>query len=137
MPRFRLLQPKQEKTFWITNISNKIVSLSDLAIHIQPYSSINLLDSHHYHLTDEQIFKSTSSGSICKKSDKIKIRLIPPQGKEQIIIPIDHDAVFPSRKRSTVEIDDIHYEELDVSDDNYAEENAELAETDRTNRFNK
>jgi hypothetical protein len=58
-------------SFWITNISKRIVSLSDLGLAVKPMTSINLLDSKHYYLNKEQLTKSETSGSIFAKGIKL------------------------------------------------------------------
>lgn len=121
------MQNLPKETFWITNISKKIVSLSDLAIHIQPLISINLLDSKHHSYTKEDLIKSATTGSLYKKGNLIKIRKIPPEGqKNQIQISVDPNSILPTKPRSVIEIQKIVYEELNVSDDQFAKESAEM-----------
>lgn len=64
--------------FWITNISKMNVSLRDLNLTVKARSSINLMDSKHYRYTLEQLQKSAESGSISRKSDKIKVCIVAP-----------------------------------------------------------
>lgn len=124
--------------FWITNISNRIVSLGDLAVSIQPYSSVNLLDSRHYYLTKAQLFHSATKGSIFKYSNRIIIRQLPPieqRNKDPLVI--EHNPVFPSKRKSAIETENVIYDELLMSDEEYANESAEFAENDRLNKYNK
>lgn len=105
------------KTFWITNFSNRNVTLSDLYISVPAMSSVNLLDRKHYSFTEEQVRKSAESGSIFKKRDKIAVRKVPPQMIPRAKIAIDPHAIIPSRTVSIYEIKQEHYEELNVGED--------------------
>ena len=123
----------EKPAFWITNISPLNVTLADLALNIKARSSVNLLDEKHYKYTLEQIQKSATSGSIFKKRDKIVIRrLAPIIDKENIAI--NREAIIPSRERSIFSFKEEEYEELKVSDDEYAKENAELADVNVTKK---
>ena len=105
----------KEKEFWITNISKKDVSLSDLNFTIRAWSSVNLLSKHHYY-TEDQLNKSLNSGSLFLKRDKLKKRAVPPQvNKEKI--DIDIFAIVPSKPKSIFEIKIEKYEELELSND--------------------
>lgn len=124
---------KQElPTFWVTNISNRNVSLTDLALTVRARSSANLLDKKHYQYNLEQLQKSAESGSIFKKRDKIVVRKVAP---EVLItnVPLTKDMFIPTRERSTLVIKEEHYKELSVeanlSDEEFAKENAEMADT--------
>ncbi len=119
-----------KKDFWITNISNTDVSLADLNLTIRAQSSINLLDNKHYNYTLEQLERSKVSGSLFKKSNKVYVRKVPPMFSK-INLPVVEDAFIPNRKKSLYEIKQEKYEELLISDDEFAEENADLADLDR------
>lgn len=128
---------KETITFWVTNCSNRNVTLADLALNIKAYTSVNLLDKRHYKYTLEQLEKSEKEGSIFNKKTFIKKRLTPPViVKEEM--PFLKDTVIPSRERSTLVIKEMHYKELDISEDDrkkkeeeeYANDNAELADMD-------
>lgn len=116
-------------TFWITNICPRNVSLADLNLTVKAYSSINLLDKNHYSYTLDQIQKSIASGSIFNKRNKIVVRNVPPLTLKDGI-PINKDSIIPSRERSVLSIKNENYDELKITDDEYAEENAELADLD-------
>lgn len=103
-------------TKWITNISNRNVTLSDLNISVPANSSVNLLDKKHYKLTEEQVNKSITNGSIFKKRDKIFIRKIPPQMIARAKIELFPD-IIPSRTTSIYEIKQEDYEELNVGEE--------------------
>ena len=124
-------------TFWVTNISKREVSLRDLNHSIPPMSTVNLLDKRHHSYTKEQLDASASSGSIFTKSDKIKVRLVPPPHLPPNLLPIDRESAIPTRQRSALKIEHVHYEELNISDDEFAKENADLAEQDRLGKYSK
>ena len=115
---------KESSAFWITNISNKNVTLSDLYISVKANSSVNLM-SKHYYFTLEQLEKSVASGSIYKKSDKIKKRKIPPP-PESTILQVDLHSVVPSKPRSIFEIEHKRYIELEISDEDYQAQSGDL-----------
>lgn len=127
---------KIKESFWITNISKKIVSLSDLGICVYPMRSVNLLDEKHYYLTKEQLLKSAEVGSLFIKRDKIVIRQVAPEMPGKNHIPYIDKPIFPSKQRSAQEPENIKYEELNILDEEYAEENAESAEADHLGKWN-
>ena len=116
-------------TFWLTNLSNMNVSLADLNLTVKAYSSVNLLDNRHYYYTLEQLEQSTKSGSIFKKRDKMVVRKIAP-GILKANIPLLRETFIPTRERSTLAIKEEKYEELHVSDEEFAEDNIETAVMD-------
>ena len=116
--------PPKPDHFWVTNTSNCDVSLGDLYLTIKSYKSVNLLDSKHYHYSWEQIYKSFSSGSIFKKRNKIVARKNPPHIAKKTLV-LDRNSVLPSREKSIFEIKQENYEELSLSDEQFAAENAE------------
>lgn len=117
------------QTFWITNISNRNVSLTDLNLTVKALSSVNLLDKKHYDYTLEQLQISASRGSLAKKKDKLFIRQLAPQIIQKNIF-LNREAIIPNRERSLYNIKEEHYEELAVSDEDFAKENADTAEID-------
>jgi hypothetical protein len=119
----------RRKDFWVTNISNTNVSLADLNLTIKAFSSVNLLDSKHYYYTLDQLEKSQNSGSIYKKRDKIFVRAVAPE-VIRMNVPFTRETYIPTRERSVLEIKEEKYEELNVSDEQFAEENAEIADLD-------
>ncbi len=114
--------------FWVSNISNMNVSLADLALSIPARKTVNLLDNRHYSFTKEQLVASAATGSLFKKQNKIKVRKVPPIIETRQILAIDYNAVVPSRRRSIVQIENIQYEELDLPDDIFAEQSADLTD---------
>lgn len=127
-----------EKTFWVTNISNRNVMLSDLNVMIRSMSSVNLLDSKHYYLTEDQLVKSITSGSMYLKRDKIVKRIvpiIPEMLDDEHKLKIDYHTIIPSRQRSVLEVKIEEYDELKLSDDHEENLNKEfeaIAETSDT-----
>lgn len=119
-----------EEAFWVTNISNMNVSLLDLGLTVPAFSSINLLDSRHHKFTPAQLKKSAEAGSIFKKSNRIKVRVVAPKGSVPGLI-FREDDYMPSRTKSIVPVIVPHYEELNLSDESFANENYDLAELDR------
>lgn len=119
---------KNEKEFWITNTSKLNVNLVDLKLVIKPYTSINLLDSKHYCYSLDEILKSYENGSLFKKRDKVVKRKIPPHITNNNEITMKKDAYIPSKERSIIKIDEEYYEELDLSDEKYAEENVDISD---------
>jgi hypothetical protein len=111
----------KNKVFWITNLSNRNVTLSDLYISVPAGTSINLLDNRHYQFTLDQLLKSAKEGSIFKKRDKIVVRKVPPQVFDKQAISVYREAAIPSRSPSIYEIKHENYEELNIADDELIE----------------
>jgi hypothetical protein len=124
-------------TFWVTNVSNMNVTLSDLALNIPAYRTVNLMDTKHYSYNLEQLHKSADSGSLFKKRNKIVVRKLAPEVHKENRKPIDRETAIPSRERSVLEIKDEKYEELQVGDEEFANENADLADMDNQPVFSK
>jgi hypothetical protein len=115
MPLY-LKQP-EEKVFWVTNISPRNVTLSDLYISVPAMASVNLLDQRHYHFTEDQLLASQKSGSLFRKRHLLAVRKVPPQMIPMAQIVADPNAVIPTRTISTYEIKQQYYEELDIKDE--------------------
>lgn len=112
------LKQPEAKVFWVTNISPRNVTLSDLYISIPAMASVNLLDQRHYHFTEDQLLSSQNSGSLFRKRHLLAVRKVPPQMISMAEIVIDPNAVIPTRTISTYEIKQQYYEELDIKDEN-------------------
>lgn len=110
--------------FWVVNISDRNVCLGDLAITIPAHTSMNLLGKKAQH-TLEQLEASAASGSIFAKSNKIRVRNVPPQIIVKPGIQLGRDPRL-GQKRSLVEIVETRYEELDFSDEQFVAELAGL-----------
>jgi len=120
---------KEDKSFWLTNISKSNVSIADLNLTIKARSSVNLLDNKHYSYTLEQLQKSVDSGSVYSKRSKIKKRIVAPE-IIKMNVPFLRETYIPSRERSVFTIKEEKYEELSVTDEQFAEENIEIVELD-------
>ena len=125
-------QKKLPAPFWVTNISKMNVTLSDLALTIPAFSTINLMDTRHYQYTLEQLQQSALSGSLFKKRNLIVIRKVAPNLEMKKTIPIDRESALPSKERSILTIKEEKYEELQISDEEFALENidAEISQND-------
>lgn len=106
------------KHFWITNISNRNITLPDLNVTIKAYSSINLLDKKHYSYTIDELENSLTKGSIFKKRKIIFLRKNPPE-MIKANIPLSSETYIPSRERSVISIKETKYEELSMSDEEF------------------
>jgi hypothetical protein len=115
----------KKNTFWLTNLCNRNVSLYDLNLTIKAFSSINLMDKRHYNYSLEELEKSAASGSIFKKRKMLSVRKVEPT-VIKMNIPMVEEVYIPSRERSVFEIKEENYEELLVSDEDFANQNAEM-----------
>ena len=107
---------KEALYFWVTNRSDRNVTLADLALNIKAFTSVNLLDKKHYKYTLEQLEKSRDSGSIFNKRDKIFVRQKAPT-VIKMDIPFLSETYIPSRERSILSINEVRYEELELPED--------------------
>lgn len=115
--------------FWVANISNRNVSLTDLALTIPAHKTVNLLNQRSYpHLTSQIVHTSAASGSLWLKRSKITICKVPPQFTPTPLPNYDHTTSMPSRRRSALQITEVHYDELDISDETFAAEAADLTD---------
>jgi hypothetical protein len=116
-------------TFWLTNISNRNISLADLNLTVNSFTSINLMDKKHYQYTIDQLQKSVTSGSIFSKRNKLVIRKIAPTILK-MNIPLLKETFIETRARSIYSIKEENYEELNISDEQFAKDNADIVELD-------
>ena len=115
--------------FWIVNISERNVCLSDLALTVPRRGSMNLLDENHFNYTYKELLKSMQSGSIFKKRHIIKIGKGPP-------VKIDDQKFEMSkrpiqiRKRSVIDVTETEpdYDEMIWSDEQYANEMSDFGD---------
>jgi len=107
-----------KNSFWITNISNRNVSIADLNLTINAYCSVNLLDNKHYDYTLDQLNKSATSGSIAKKKHCLSIRKNEPE-LIKINVPLLQETYISAQPRSILEIKDNKYDELKISDEDF------------------
>lgn len=120
-----------DNEFWVTNVSDRDVSLSDLGLSISARRTVNLLDRRHYSFDRPTLIASKTNGSLYLKRDKIRVRKVPPVFERRQMLEIDYNAHVPTRRKSAVVIVDVHYDELDLSDDKFAEQAADLVDQPR------
>lgn len=121
-----------DQDFWITNISNRDITLHDLGVTIRSRTSINLLNKRHYQLTLEQLNDSLTKGSLfSRRRAVIKRATAPTINSLSFKMAIDHNAIIPSRTHSIYEIKQEQYDELIVSDEEFADANADTVEMDK------
>jgi len=123
-----MIRPKFSEQFWVSNISNLNVSLTDLGLTIPARKTVNLLDKKHYSFNKEELVKSATSGSLYKKKHNVVVRKVPPVTETKKMLEIDYNAAVPSRRRSVVQIENIRHEELELSDDIFAQQMADLTD---------
>lgn len=117
----------KEKEFWVTNVSNKNVSLRDLALTIPVKRSVNLL-SKHYVYNINQLELSAASGSLYAKRDKLLVRQIAPEAPIPSGIQVSKVPRFIAQnmQRTKIIVEDVKYEELDIgSEEDFANEMTE------------
>ncbi len=123
---------KAPKDFWITNISNRDITLYDIGVPVRARTSINLLDKKHYHISEEDLEKSLKTGDLFKKKKFVIKRMSPPTlNSTSFKIAIDYNAIIPARTNSIYEIKQEKYDELIVTDEQFAEDNVETVEMDK------
>jgi hypothetical protein len=113
----------------VTNISNQVITVADLAISIPPRATVNLLDKRHYSCTPEQIIASIKTGSISKRRNKLFPRISPPEQKDKSMAFL-RDNALPIVQRSLFKIEHKNFAELANDDESFAEENSDLAAED-------
>jgi hypothetical protein len=109
------------------------VCLSDLAITVPAYRHYNLLDDRHFSYNLEQLEKSAKDGSLFRKSDKIKVRKVPPP--EEIKagkITLSREPLFMTQNPllSQVKIVEPKFEELDISETQFIDDFTDFTEDD-------
>lgn len=115
------MRMKNKLSFWVTNMSNRNVSLADLNLTIKSFSSVNLLDNKHYSYNVEQLIKSATTGSLFNKKRIIAIRKIAPPEVIKETIPYVESALIPDRTRSIMVIKEEKYEELEAFYDSFSD----------------
>lgn len=109
--------------FFVINVSDRNVCLSDLALTIPAGRCYDLLNDN-FSFTIEQLKASLKDGSLHKKRDKIKIG----KGRPQVAAPEQRElSEYPiiTRSRSAVKVEEPVFDDLIISDDDYASEMAE------------
>ena len=117
-----MLRSLDKPAFFVINVSDRNVCLSDLALTIPKGRCYDLLNDNFYYTID-QLKASLKSGSLYKKRDKIKIGKGRPQITEA---PPRELSEYPiiTRNRSAVKVEEPVYEELIFSDEDYANQMA-------------
>lgn len=125
------MRKTKENEFWVSNISDRNVCLSDLALTIPSRKNVNLLDSKHYSYQKEQLELSAASGSLYAKSKLLKVRQVAP---EQLILPGPILSKMPrfiaqNTARTGIIVEEQVFEELNISgnsaDEKFADEMTE------------
>lgn len=111
-----------KSAFFVINISERNVCLSDLALTIPAGRCYDLLNDNFYYTID-QLKASLKSGSLYKKRDKIKIGKRRPQEVGLDKIELSKYPII-TRNRSAIKIEEPAFDELIFSDDDYANEMA-------------
>lgn len=118
-----------KQVFWITNFSDRNVSLSDLGITIPAGKTVNLLDTKHYSFTLSILEKSASSGSLFNKKHLVAVRKVPPTSIPLPSATIAVHRIIPSL-RSVVKHQEVNFDELKINDEEYASNQSDLADDD-------
>jgi len=118
------------KSFWITNFSNRNVSLADLNITLPAGKSIDLLAYKGATFGLAELEKSLTSGSLYHKKHLVSKRLVPPGQPLKNEITDTTYRLVP-KPRSVIEIKEEQFDELNISDEQFADQQAELSEDRR------
>ena len=129
-----MLKPKPPE-FWVSNISDRDISLCDLRLTIRARRNVNLLDARHYHYTLAQLQKSAASGSLYAKGKNLKVR----PGQPQVVVSrgpeLSQAPQLLKPLRSQIKIEIPQFDELVVADtaaeDALAAETADIAFAER------
>jgi hypothetical protein len=123
------IMKNNKPAFWVTNFSKRNISLADLNLTIKAFTSVNLLDTRHYDYTKERLETCKNSGSLFRRKDVLVVREVAPM-VIKMSMPFNRETFLPSRERSVLVIHEENYEELNVSDEEFAKDNADTAELD-------
>lgn len=104
-------------SFFITNITNRNITIGDLQMSFKAYTTVNLLDFKHYHFTEQQIIDSFQSGSLYKKRKMFKIVNNLPKKDENKIVNTKVIRFTPPR--SIIKVEDKNFKELNYNDQDY------------------
>lgn len=116
---------RQNKTeFWISNISNRNVTLRDLAMSVKARSHVNLLDERHYSFTLDQLEKSAENGSLYNKRHLLKVRKSEPPKPIKKETYLSKLPIFISKNPlfSQLVLEEPKFEELDISETDFIDE---------------
>jgi len=121
-PRRSMSKSSDKPAFYVINISDRNVCLSDLALTIPAGRCYDLLNDN-FSFTIEQLKASLKGGSLYKKRDKIKIGKGRPEVSKVGQIEVSEYPII-TRNRSAVKIKEPVFEDLVISDEDYANEMA-------------
>ncbi len=115
----------KEDGFWVKNLTNRKVVISDLCWAIQPYSTVNLLDPRHSRLTVARIEKSLKEGSLLRREKAGILKIIESAPKAMPVIKSEETITtttnkvinvnkvsFPFKNKSLVQLEEKKFEEL-------------------------
>lgn len=94
---------KNEEEFWVLNVSQSDVSLSDLGLKVQAGNTVNVYQANPY-LTKEQVTKSLESGSLFRRINDHKVlKQVTKKPKPAAVINKLHenDDVLRAKKTKT------------------------------------
>ena len=118
-----MLKSLDKPAFFVINVSDRNVCLSDLALTIPAGRCFDLLNDN-FNYTIGQLKASLKDGSLHKKRDKIKIGGGRPVLSAAPRKQISENPII-TRPRSAVKLKEIVYDELIFSDEEYAYQMAE------------
>jgi hypothetical protein len=120
------MRKTKENEFWVSNLSDRNVSLRDLGLTIRSRSNVNLLDSRHYSLKKEQLELSAASGSLFAKSKILKVRQVAPEILIKSGVSLSSMPRFIAQNtcRTGIIVEEQKFEELSIleSDEKMADE---------------
>jgi hypothetical protein len=121
------MRKSKNTEFWVSNISDRNVSVRDLGLSIKSRSNVNLLNDRHYNLTLEQLENSAKDGSLFKKSDKLKVRMAVPEilVKSGPTVSNMPRFIAQNQLRTKIIVEEQVFEELNISDEKMADEMTE------------
>ena len=108
-------------SFWVLNMSTVNVNLSDLAYTIPAGKSINLL-SKGFNYNIDTLIKSSESGSIFKKRNKIKLVAGPPQIIKDETYQLATQPMQTKKRSAVIITEPVFEDEWMFSDEKFAEE---------------
>ena len=117
-----MLRSSDKPSFFVINVSNRNVCLSDLALTIPAGRCYDLLNDN-FSFTIEQLKASLKDGSLYRKRDKIKIGKGRPEIAEVGRVQMSEYPII-TRNRSAGKIEEPVFEDLMLSDEDYANEMA-------------
>lgn len=137
MPLKRPRHHTNQDSLWVVNITKRNISVPDLGCHIPAMRNVDLLDKRNYLCTRQQVETSLATGDLSKRRDAIVVRAVPPTAVVAEWIPQDRAAIYPIRQRPATPIEKVHYDELELSDEQFAAEQSDSAQSDHEGKWSK